>query len=241
MKAEQRKELETNTLADKMGQMMKRFQGSPRRTFMIYVAVAALLIVGSYFIYRWVVIGRQDASEQWIKLFDGSNAHLAYLIQKDTASPAGKAARFQAAWYLYWHQGILQLGKNNDQAMKSMKICADQYAQLAEECKDDPIFEPQALLGLAVVEETRSVESRGHLDKAAEYYEAVTKKHEKTEHAKFAQARLDLLKDKEKGERAKLSNLYEDLQKSLGVKGPGERPAIGPDGMPPALKKKDLP
>ena len=36
MKAEQRKELETNTLADRMGHLMQRVKGGERRTFLFY-------------------------------------------------------------------------------------------------------------------------------------------------------------------------------------------------------------
>ena len=60
MKAEQRKELETNTLADKMGRAMLRVKSSPRRTFLTYVIVAAAAIFAVWFGLHWWNAGKAE-------------------------------------------------------------------------------------------------------------------------------------------------------------------------------------
>src|SRR2546423_10961629 len=45
MKAEHRKELETNTLADKMGTVMQRVKTGRRGTFFLYVAAGDVLVI----------------------------------------------------------------------------------------------------------------------------------------------------------------------------------------------------
>jgi hypothetical protein len=114
-------------------------------------------------------------------------------------------------------------------AMKSLKKSVDLYRQLAEKCKDDKIFEPQALLGRAVAQETRAVEDRDHLKEAKEYYEELITKYEKSAEAEFARKRLEILKD-----NAKLQDLkgsYKDLQGLLGIPAPLQGPGI--KGLPP--------
>src|SRR5437870_3003389 len=98
MKAEQRKELETNTLADRMGQAMQRVKASPRRTFLIYLVILALIVVGLYVGIRWRITSQLQSSQQWIQLYHGSQNNLFSLGNAEKTTPAGKAARLQVAW-----------------------------------------------------------------------------------------------------------------------------------------------
>jgi hypothetical protein len=239
MKAEQRKELETNTLADKMGQVVQRVKTGQRRTFLTYVIVTVALIVAAWLGYRWYNSDRSERSLQWLKLYDGSGNHIDELTQEKD-SYAGKAARLQVAWFAYWDFGTKMMASNKDGAMQQLKKSADLYGTLAEDCKDDKVFEPQALLGRAVAQESRAVQDRDHLKKAKDYYEELVKKYEKSAEAEFARKRLEILKDDSK--RGELSATYKELQGLLGIPAPLEqRPELkgfgGFPGLPPDKKQ----
>ena len=237
MKAEQRKELETNTLADKMGHVVQRVKTGQRRTFLIYVIVTLALLVAAWLGYRWYSSEKATRSLEWLKLYDGSGNHIDELTQEKDSN-AGKAARLQVAWFAYWDFGTKMMASNKEGAMQQLKKSADLYGSLAEDCKDDKVFEPQALLGRAVAQESRAVQDRDHLKKAKEYYEELVKKYEKSAEATFAQKRLDILNNNAKS--GELSATYKELQGLLGIPAPLEqRPEFkGIGGFPGFDKDK---
>jgi len=235
MKAGERKELETNTLADKVGHAMQRVKGSSRRNVLLYVVGVAVVAVAIWGTYRYFVISGQETSLQWVMFDDGSSGHFKQLAGLDTFP--GKAARFEIAWFAYWETGVRLIGVDPQGAMSSLDSAGRLYKRLAEECKDDPIFEPQALLGIAVVEETRAVNDPRSLDRAKEAYKNVVDKYEKSAEGKFAKKRLDVMSDKTK--LKELETVYEDLQRSLQLAGALQPP---PNFMNPnflAPKDKD--
>jgi hypothetical protein len=240
MKAEHRKELETNTLADRMGNVMQRVKTGRRSTFLLYLIVGLVLVVGGWFFYVSFIGGREDASRRWLMLDDAGLANLSSLIKNDPDTPAGKAARLQRAWLAYWELGVKRLGAEPEGAMKSLEFASDDYAALAKICVDDPIFEPQALLGIAVVEETRAIMDTANLDRAADAYQKLFDKYKdedskpKNAEATFAKERLDKLNDKK--QRAEIVATYEDLKKGLGVRVPVAALPFDPINLP---KKKD--
>jgi hypothetical protein len=230
MKAEQRKELETNTLADRMGRVVQRVKGSPRRTFLTYFIVIALVLIAAWFGYRWYTSGVTERSLQWLKFYDGSGNFIEELA-KDPETYSGKAAQFQIAWEVYWFAGIKQMASDKAGAMKALKTAVDRYGKLADECKDDKVFEPQALLGRAVAQESRAVEDTAHLKKAKEYYEDLNTKYEKSAEAEFARKRLEILNDNAK--RADLAVTYKELQGLLRIPAPLQEPEFkGLPGFP---------
>jgi hypothetical protein len=236
MKAEQRKELETNTLADRMGRVMQRVKGSTRRTFFTYLFIAVAVLLAGYFGWRWYSGSVAERSLEWVYLYDGSNNFIDELAKKKETN-ASKAARLQLAWFFYWDLGMKMLYTNKDGAMKYLKIAGDYYEELAKECTDDKIFEPQALLGRAVAQESRAVEDREHLKKAKTYYEEVVSKYENSAEADFARKRLEVLKDDAK--RQELSATYSQLQSLLGIPAPVQAPKFNDlPGFPDLGKEK---
>lgn len=220
MKAEQRKELETNTLADKMGQMMQRVQTSPRRTYMTYGLIALAIAVAAFLGWRWWQQDVVERSAQWVIFYDGAGMQMEGLGQLKEANPnVSKAARFQLAWTNYWNFGIKMLGTDKNGSILRLRDAAKEYGALAEECKDDSnkLFLLQALLGRAVCTETLAVEDTGNLKKATEYYEEIVKDFDKEKYAeaKYASERLEILKDERK--RNDLAASYSQLQSILGV------------------------
>src|SRR5882672_10006546 len=121
MKAEQRKELETNTLADKMGRMMQRVKGGQRRTMVLYILAGALLVVVLFVAYRWWDESRVRTSMEWINLYDGGEKSLIDLARTEKGTFANKATRFQFAWILYWDGGIRAIAADKSKALKAIK------------------------------------------------------------------------------------------------------------------------
>ena len=236
MKAEQRKELETNTLADKMGRFMQRVKVGQRRTFMMYFLAVAGLFVILFLAYRWWNRDAEARSMQWIMLYDGSQEHLKQLAASDAKdTPAGKAARLQEAWLDYWYFGVKKSGGDPRGALNSIKIALRTYTELVDNCKDDPTFEPQAMLGMAVSEESLAVEDVVHLKKAKTLYDELAKKYENTAEGKFAKLRHEILNDPTKNKA--LSKEYDELRRMLDVPRFIHPPLGGEGPLFPLLKQ----
>jgi hypothetical protein len=138
MKAEQRKELETNTLADRMGQMVKRVKGSQRRTMLIYFFLGLLLLFGLFIGYRyWQDLGA-DTSRRWLLFNDGSMRNLSALAETEAKTPAGKAARLQVAWFYFWDLGVRSTGADKMQSIAALREAEKTYEGLLEDCKAWP-------------------------------------------------------------------------------------------------------
>lgn len=242
MKAEHRKELDTNLLADRVGKAVQRVKGSPRRAvFYYFLAAAAIVLVGG-FIYRSIRQGYETTASQWISFDDGSRGNIRALSQ-DLDTNVGKAAAFQICWYLYWEEGVKFLGSNPRGGLLGVSEAAKIYSLLAEKCKGDALFEPQAMLGLAVCEETLAIQDRARLKRAAELYDALVQheQYKSTAEGKFAQDRLEKLRDSKGNIRAEVTNFYADLQPMLNVpnlEAPREFPGLPPLDLPPPPKKE---
>ena len=230
MKAEQRKELETNILADKMGQAMKRVKTRPRRSFFVYLILTVAVLVAATLTYLWITGNRRDNSNRWYMLYDASRENLLAMSQTNGETDAGKAASFQIAWNMFWSEGVKMIGYQSrlpggergvDHAMTALEKVGGLYEKLAEDCKTDPIFHPQALLGQAVVEETMALQKIEHLDTAAKYYNELVDKYKDTAEGKFAKGRLDLLNDEKK--KAEVADVYNSLRRDLGLLLPAPR------------------
>lgn len=234
MKAEQRKELETNTLADKVGHAMQRVKGGSRRSAVIYFIVFIALVVALWLGYREWTLRKQETSLQWLMLDDGSEKHLQQLA--GLKSPAGRSARLQLTWLVYWEEGVRMIGVNPPGAMKAIDIAGKNYKEIADECKeaDDAIFEPQALLGVAVCAETLAVQDISSLGRAKEAYAKLVDhdKYKDSAEGIFAKKRLDLMNDKAKFKL--LEEDYERLQRDLQV--PGAAQGFMPPPFFPNLK-----
>lgn len=224
MKAEQRKELETNTLADKMGHVVTSMKGGSRRTVLIYAGLAALLVVAAWVGYRMYQGSKEEASMRWVYLYDGAQPKIDALATMENEQ--GKAARFQRAWLFYWEAGVKNLGRDQAGAVSALKGAEKEYSELMTLCKDDPVYEPQAMLGRAVAIETLAVQDRANLDRAAKAYQEILeihdKKYENYAEGKFAKSRLEYVSAKdEKGQanpkHVSLRESYQKLSQMLGV------------------------
>jgi tetratricopeptide (TPR) repeat protein len=167
MKAEHRKELETNKLADKIGQTIQSFKEGPSRNAIIYgsvVAVAVLLFV----VYRWVSANASaTASARWMAWDQLSTREDAERFAKDNVdNEQGRLARFELA-RLDLVSGVTKLDNTFQKAdaIKELRRSADAYKKLADESGNAPLLAQEALMNAG-----KAHESLGEYDKAKELY-----------------------------------------------------------------------
>jgi hypothetical protein len=231
MKAEHRRELQTNALADRLGRMLQTVKTPPKKRSLFYwiLALAAIVVVVGYWWIQsrrateqarlWDVFQRHDMSAQDImerrSLLEGQN------------TPQGRAERFQLAWNYLWGGfdfgpslqefrvgGIKYLLSDPRLAILSLGRAKELYTELAKECKDDPILGAEAVYGLAVIEETLAAasplfERETQMDNALRLYRDVEETYPKSTRAAEAAQRAKDLKDDNK--RRSIGQLYATL------------------------------
>jgi hypothetical protein len=219
MKAEHRKELETNALADRMGRFLETAKQKPQRgfVFLIVAGVAAAVVV--LVAIRWYAQGKSEHSDAWVLSYlyfdvfkERESAKEVSRIVRDTHEDKaqGRFLRFQENWRLLWERGILMLAADPRGAREALRLASLEYDQLKEECEGDPVLVPEALYGQAVIEETLALEDGKHLDSAIELYQDLSKKHPTSAYGRLAEKRLETLTNDEK--RLEISGVYRDLQ-----------------------------
>jgi hypothetical protein len=218
MKAEHRKELETNTLAEGMGHLVQRMKDRPRRSTVGYVVAGAVFLVVLLFVLRWYHLSSQESAQRWFELEDGRKQVLDSLIKSAGDSNAGKAALLEKSWITFWEEGMKGLGHSPNVAMKQLDAAFTEYSNAAKLCEGDPTFEPEALYAMAVIEETKALMDRKRLDSARDMYEKLALKYDSAAFGKLAGQRVALLKDDQR--RKELVQFYQNLSAQLGLDRP---------------------
>lgn len=219
MKAEERKELETNALADRMGQVVRRVrQGPSRKT----VLISLLILVGliGWFIYaRRGRLFREEQSKIWVDFEKAGLPNPEAFLQRYPKKPQADMARFQIHWINLWEGGIKLLGARPALALENMEVLREEYEALAKKNEKDPVLRPEALHALAVIAETRAILDQPgkstNLDRALELYDELAKKHKESAYGKLAAERVELLSD-EKSRKA-VADFYLGLQIDFNV------------------------
>jgi hypothetical protein len=245
MKAEHRKELQTNALADRLGRFFKGFKtgsSSGGLAILVIVVLVAIIVLAFFYFNRTT---KRARSEMWLGLdkitteelssknkgFHASasdDEDLKKTIEKleriATDNPDTKAslvARFRIAQINLVNRGINllpQYGKA-EAALKSLDRAEEDYEKLVKECKNDVTWEPQARLALAKIAETRAVKDLENLDKAQALYEQLAEQFGDTASGQEAAERVQALKDSKK--RAEIKALYKYVGEMLRVDRPG--------------------
>jgi tetratricopeptide (TPR) repeat protein len=194
MKAEHRKELETNVLADRLGRFIEGVKEGPSPTTWLVLFVVAIAVV-LIFVWRYFTHEAEAKSgARWVRLDSLTSAGDLEDFIKDKenkGTPQLRAARFELARFNL-AEGLRDFGKplRHSLAHDQLKNAAETYEQLAEEPGDVPLLQEEALLGAA-----RANESLGNLIKATTYYERLVKEHDKSQLAKDARAAIERLGD----------------------------------------------
>jgi tetratricopeptide (TPR) repeat protein len=219
MKAEHRKELQTNTLAQTLGQAVQGLKEGPSRgTVLVLVLVGLALVL--FFTWRYFsTSARETDSGHWLQWDDLTTpAQLdAFLQDKDLdGTEQGLLARFLAARRSLL-EGTKDLGFNPGKATDELKKAADLYGKLAEETAKKPVLQEEALMGAG-----RAHESLGEYDRAKEYYRQLNDKYPNSARGKSAGQQLKRLDDP-----ANAKDL-QDLKTEYQPKTPPPAPGAGP-------------
>jgi hypothetical protein len=211
MKAEHRKELQTNALADRMGRLIQRMKVRPsKNTVLTWFLIIILGLAVLFFVFT-SRNRRSTDSRYWAELEGGHYAELVTLSRLSSGNQ-GKAARFQLAWIDLWENGIKDIPTLKVAlALKNIEKAKAEYARLAEECKEDPVLGPEALYQIAVAEETFAVQNpEVYLKKAREAYQKVAQRFPNSAHGKSAAQRAEELVNEEKmlADEGKMGPIY---------------------------------
>src|SRR5262245_13110891 len=107
MKAEHRKELHTNALAQGMTRLVEGFKASPKSTSVV-LWVLAILAVGTGFAWYYYGGRGSNTGPLWVQLYNDTNLEeLKAIYEGHAGTIPGRTAQFQRA------RELLQLGLEN--------------------------------------------------------------------------------------------------------------------------------
>ncbi len=215
MKAEHRKELQTNILADRMGRMLDTVKTRPSRRGVLLVLLILVVIVGGGIAYVVYQGGINDNRQRWVEFDKTVDFKTLQDVAKDyEKTNQGKAARAQIAWVRLWELGIKRMGIDTNGGVNEVVAAKEMFSQLADDCKDDPVLGAEAVYAIAVCEETLAcsaqVSVKAQLDQALKAYRRVVDEHEKSGYAIKAAERIKLFESE--NERELITRFYEQIQ-----------------------------
>jgi tetratricopeptide (TPR) repeat protein len=205
MKAQHRKELQTNVLADRIGRLIESVKAGPSQTTMM--VITGIIVLGTAVFFGWRYysnVSKQNRSELWLKVEEATDLQkLEKIANENPNTVAGKVARLQWARTLY-RQGIEKLYSvsDRDTAKQNLEEARKLYDQVAKELSDNPVMTQEALMGSA-----KARESLGDVDGATTAYEKLAKDFPKSTLGKEAEERAKQLRDN--GDQVK--NFYTEL------------------------------
>ncbi len=217
MKAEHRKQLETNTLADKIGGFVDSFKEGPSRNAIVYgtVIVVVLLLI---LIYRWVSgNATSNDSDRWRRWGQvATREELDTFIKEYPDTEQGRLAQFELA-RLDLVEGQRDLDSPLDRAgaLKKVQRAADAYEELAGKPANSPQLNQEALLNAA-----RARETLGQFDRAKEWYDRLARDYPNS------------LKAKDAGEQVKALDSSGAVLEELKQLAKEREPAGGPPAVP---------
>jgi hypothetical protein len=205
MKAEKRKEIETNSLVLAVQRLRKHTSG---RTLYYLIGTVALIIgvilVWNYFAAesrhaRDAILLQLASADTPDKLKEGMEAHRGTIY--------GSLFKLQLARHLLLNEGLPRLGTDSGETRTRAAAAVEQartyFLELTGELKekDEPALVQEAWLGAAHAEEALvglpaadgKSDSRGNVDKAIEYYEKAAAIFPDTEFSKRYKARAEKL------------------------------------------------
>jgi hypothetical protein len=184
MKAEQRKEIETNSLVLAVQRLRKHVSG---RTVYYLVGILAVIAIVVGFYYYFAAEKKRARDAILLQLATADNAEkLRAGMEDHRGTVYGSLFKLHFARHQLRNEGLPKLGTDNStarlQAANSVDDARKYYLELTTEFKekDDPALLQEAWLGAAEAEEAlvglprpepNQAEFRGNVDKALEYYD----------------------------------------------------------------------
>src|SRR5262249_16646099 len=206
MKAEHRKELHTNALAQQITRLVEGAKSKPSSRTLIILGVIALVVI---LIVGWRYFSnknRDTLSNQWRQLYDAASPQaIDEIADQAKGTDPGLVAELRIA-RIALREGLNDLGSpaKNAAAAKKVEEAGKKYEQLAQQTKRLlPVQIQEALLNAG-----KARESLGDLDGALANYEKLASTYPQSDAGKLADERAKKIKD----QRAKLQDFYKDLQ-----------------------------
>jgi hypothetical protein len=219
MKAEHRRELNTNALADRMGRLVQGMKEPTqgRSAVLWVIGAVALLTLGGWYLFS----GAAGWSGYWLR-FDGETnvEKLQTLVSESQGTMPARAARFQKA-RIELRNGLRNISsaEHRSEAIRLVEEARRGFEELAAECKgNSPLLEQEALWGAAQAEESLvgipttedPTKSRGSLKKAIELYQRMASPpHDEGYFADVAKRRIAELEANPSG----IESFYSELNK----------------------------
>jgi hypothetical protein len=159
MKAQQRHQLHTNLLADRLGRLLKDMKSTQRTTsnlvwFLVLVALA------SFVAWQYGAHASQtQTSALWTDVDEATHdplqgpRELANIGDSYPGSFAGRTARFQLARLDLQESEQAFSRLNRSEALKRVKLARDEYEKLQDQCADSPLLAQEAMMGVAKADE----------------------------------------------------------------------------------------
>jgi len=225
MKAEHRKELQTNTLADHIGKFIQGLKEKPGQTNYIILGFV-VLAAGS--IIAWLYFRSERAksnSAQWEQVAEATDAEdLQALIDKHKDTPAGREARLmrartdmaQGLAALYTFDPLQkddsaapkkanpretqQIGRT--EAAAKLNAAVKQFEELAPEFGDVPLLAQQCYLNAATIQVTL-----GNYEEGLKLYHELAKKYPKSKNGEQAEKLAKKLEE----DREPMATFYKEI------------------------------
>jgi hypothetical protein len=211
MKAEHRKELQTNSLADMLGRTVRNVRGGTGVSWTKILVVAALVAAVGVFFW-WRSNRARSESELWVKLDDNTPTALQQLYKESGDTTQGKAALLTLA-FEELYSGVRMLGgaQFQVQGQRYLEECQRLYATLEKECEGNEEWVAECKYGQAVATEALTVVDPANLKKAKDQYEQLAKGDlGNTGYGKLAARRLEQLNNT--AEQADIAAFYRDFK-----------------------------
>ncbi len=208
MKAEQRKEIETNSIV----LLIQRWRRQITWRTAYYAIGVVALVVAAILLYRHFTGESRRARDSILDQLDSANTpeKLKEGMETHRGTVYGSLFKIQLARYLLKNDGLPKLGtdvpKDQQQAGNAVTQARDYYLELTSELKEkeQAALVQESWIGAARAEEAMvglpssegGSDSRGNVDKAIEYYEKAGAIFPDTEFSKRYKERAEMLKSK---------------------------------------------
>ncbi len=225
MKAEHRKALEKNELADKLNKALSNISATSPNSNRVWVIALCIFVAGiAWYLYSSYSTNRDAAN--WSNLeFAGDVKSLQKIVEDAPGTIQAQIARFHIA-RINVHEATGQLaaqtGDERGTAADKLETVRKTYGELAQASGLPSSLVQEAMLEHAKTEEIlasvpkadnptaiNATTMRGSLDQASKYYAEVAKRFPKTFIGEQAAKRVERLKTK----KDEIEKLYNDLAK----------------------------
>jgi hypothetical protein len=216
MKAEQRKELETNALAENLAHTADYLKAHANLVRWLAGGTLAVIVVG---VIAWYLLGGVSTTQSRLwTTFGGADtsAALEKLAKDNPGTLQARSAKFEAARLLF-REGFGDFGtmERHADAVARIDKARSLYESLLTDSRGMPALEAEALMGIARIEETLSGSPKpdnatamyGSLDRAAEFYKKVVSSQPGSFEAKKAAERIKAIEER----KDELQAFYKDL------------------------------